>query len=343
MRKILNKITSFIICICIIFPCFSVCIADEEIKVNIDSSPVSFDVPPSMINNRTMVPMRAIFEALGARVTWDESTATAAAVKDDTEIRISIGDNRLIKNGETIYLDVPAVITDNRTLVPIRAVSEAFGYLVEWVEEEKTVEIYTDFSFFPSIPEYSGSAYSVINNNIPFFSEEEYTLTSFESYSELDYLGRCQTAYANLCIDTMPTEKRGSIGQIKPTGWHTVKYDFISGKYLYNRCHLIGYQLSAENANRQNLITGTRYLNTEGMLPFENMTADYIKETGNHVLYRVTPVYDGENLLADGVLMEAYSVEDGGDGICFNVFCYNVQPGVEIDYKTGDSRAVYEN
>lgn len=188
------------------------------------------------------------------------------------------------------------------------------------------------------IPSYSGSgAYVAINNNKPFFSEAEYNTTAFENYTALDSLGRCGFAYANICMEIMPTEERGSIGQVKPSGWQTVKYDCVDGKYLYNRCHLIGYQLSAENANTKNLITGTRYLNVEGMLPFENMVADYVKETNNHVLYRVTPMFEGNNLVASGVLMEAISVEDKGDGICFNVFCYNVQPGVIIDYTTGDS------
>lgn len=187
------------------------------------------------------------------------------------------------------------------------------------------------------IPSYTGSPYTVINDNIPDFSEADLTTESFESYSDLDNLGRCSTAYANIGQDIMPTEERDSIGQVKPSGWHTVKYDCVDGKYLYNRCHLIGYQLTAENANEKNLITGTRYLNIEGMLPFENMVADYIKETNNHVLYRVTPLYNGDNLLASGVQMEAQSVEDDGDGILFNVFCYNVQPGVGIDYATGDS------
>lgn len=187
------------------------------------------------------------------------------------------------------------------------------------------------------IPAYTGDPYTVINDNIPDFSEEDYSINSFEEYSELDTLGRCGTAYANIGRDLMPVEERGSIGQVKPSGWHTVKYDNVDGKYLYNRCHLIGYQLSAENANDKNLITGTRYMNVEGMLPFENMTADYIRETGNHVLYRVTPVFDGENLLASGVQMEARSVEDDGEGILFNVFCYNVQPGIGLDYLTGDS------
>lgn len=188
-----------------------------------------------------------------------------------------------------------------------------------------------------SIPAYSGNPYVVINNNEPGFTDTELTTTSFETYSDLDSLGRCGVAYANIGTDLMPTEERGSIGQVKPSGWHTVKYDCVDGKYLYNRCHLIGYQLTAENANTKNLITGTRYLNIEGMLPFENMVADYIKETGNHVLYRVTPIFDGDNLVASGVLMEAKSVEDNGDGILFNVYCYNAQPGVSIDYATGDS------
>ena len=169
------------------------------------------------------------------------------------------------------------------------------------------------------------------------FTENDMTVDSFEYYGELDELGRCTVAYASIGKDLMPTEKRGSIGSVKPTGWHTVKYDIVDGKYLYNRCHLIGYQLTAENANKNNLITGTRYLNVDGMLLFENMVADYIKETNNHVLYRVTPIFTGDNLLADGVLMEAESVEDNGEGISYNVFCYNVQPGVKIDYVTGDS------
>lgn len=189
------------------------------------------------------------------------------------------------------------------------------------------------------IPEYTGEPYVVLQDNWPDFNAEDLTTEAFETYSDLDGLGRCGVAYANICLDIMPTEPRGEIGQVKPTGWHTVKYDFVDGKYLYNRCHLIGYQLAGENANRQNLITGTRYLNVTGMLPFENMVDDYVEETGNHVLYRVTPVFNGENLVASGVQMEAFSVEDEGEGVCFNVFVYNVQPGVVIDYATGESRA----
>ena len=187
------------------------------------------------------------------------------------------------------------------------------------------------------IPSYIGSPYTIINDNQPYFTEDEITTEVFETYSELDRLGRCGVAYANICEELMPTEKRESISDVKPSGWKNEKYDFVDGGYVYNRCHLIGFQLAGENANNKNLITGTRYMNVDGMLPFENMVADYVKETGNHVLYRVTPLYNGNDLVAHGVEMEAYSVEDNGDGILFNVYCYNVQPGVDIDYSDGSN------
>lgn len=187
-----------------------------------------------------------------------------------------------------------------------------------------------------NIPAYEGKPYIELMGNQPSFGQLDGT-HSFEEYSNLDALGRCGPALASVGRDLMPTEKRGPIGQIKPSGWHTIRYDIIEKKYLYNRCHLIGYQLTAENANPQNLITGTSYLNVQGMLPFENKVASYVKRTGNHVLYRVTPIFDGNNLVASGVEMEALSVEDHGKGICFHVFCYNVQPGITIDYATGES------
>lgn len=194
-----------------------------------------------------------------------------------------------------------------------------------------------------TIPQYSGSVYSVINDNKPFFSSEELsTQEVFELYSSLDELGRCGTAYANLCESLMPTEDREEIGMIKPSGWQTVKYpEIIEDSYLYNRCHLIAYSLAGENANELNLITGTRYFNVNGMLPFENIVRQYIEETDNHVLYRVTPLFYGEDLVARGVLMEAYSLEDSGKGICFNVFIYNIQPGITIDYVDGSSSQIY--
>lgn len=192
-------------------------------------------------------------------------------------------------------------------------------------------------SSLEEVPAYSGSPYVEINGNQPDFSQDQETTESFESYSELDSLGRCGTAFACIGEDLMPTEDRGSISEVHPTGWVQAEYDCVDGGSLYNRCHLIGFQLTGENANEKNLITGTRYLNVEGMLPFENLVADYIKETGNHVLYRVTPVFQGNNLVASGVTMEALSVEDAGEGVCFSVYVYNVQPGVEIDYATGES------
>lgn len=205
-------------------------------------------------------------------------------------------------------------------------------------EAKENVISYTTSFDLSTIPEFTDEPYVVLNNNEPEFNEEDFTKETFEEYSELDVLGRCGPAFANIGIETMPTEERGEIGQIKPSGWQTIKYDNIDGKYLYNRCHLIGYQLTGENDNEKNLITGTRYMNVEGMLPFENMVADYIEITENHVLYRVTPIFEGENLVASGVQMEAKSVEDNGEGICFNVYVYNSQPGIEINYTTGASK-----
>ena len=191
------------------------------------------------------------------------------------------------------------------------------------------------------VPEFEEhQPYVILNENNPNFNEEDLTTKSFEKYSELDELGRCGVAFANIGRDIMPTEERESIGQVKPTGWQVAKYDCVDGKYLYNRCHLIGYQLTAENANAKNLITGTRYMNVEGMLPFENQVAEYVKETGNHVLYRVTPIFEGNNLVANGVQIEAKSVEDDGDGILFNIYVYNNQPNIEIDYLTGKSKLI---
>ena len=194
----------------------------------------------------------------------------------------------------------------------------------------------------PSVNDYDGvHAWVQVNGGMPYFSDEEKTSTEpFELYSDLDSLGRCGPAYANICLELMPTEPRGNIGSVKPTGWQSTKYDNVDGKYLYNRCHLIGFQLAGENANAKNLITGTRYLNIQGMLDAENMIADYVKETGNHVLYRVTPVFEADNLVADGVLMEGWSVEDEGDGICFCIYAFNVQPGIKIAYATGLSQAL---
>lgn len=195
----------------------------------------------------------------------------------------------------------------------------------------------TESSSQETAPTAPQSPYQVLNNNVPEFTEDEITTESFEQYAELDELGRCGTAFACVGVDLMPTEERGSISRVKPTGWDSVKYDCVDGKYLYNRCHLIGFQLTGENANPQNLITGTRYMNVDGMLPFENEVADYVKETEHHVMYRVTPDFQGENLVANGVQIEALSVEDNGEGVSYNVYVYNIQPGIIIDYATGKS------
>lgn len=216
---------------------------------------------------------------------------------------------------------------------PIVIEAEPAGTEVEETEAEELAEEPAEDASQEPWPVWNGQPYAVLNNNIPEFDDVPTTL---EHYDDLDSLGRCGTCYALLGKETMPTEPRGKIGMIKPSGWHTVKYDNIDGRYLYNRCHLIGYQLSGENANEKNLITGTRYLNVEGMLPFENEVADYIR-TGRHVLYRVTPIFVGNDLVATGVKMEAKSIED--DEIQFNVFCFNVQPGIKINYTTGESEA----
>lgn len=211
----------------------------------------------------------------------------------------------------------------------------AFFNDLDVTAQTTNADAYYDLS---NIPPYSDSPYVEINNNVPKLTDSEKTsTTSFEEYGELDSLGRCTYAVSCIGLDLMPTTERGAIGSVKPTGWHISKYSFVDGKYLYNRCHLIGYQLTGENANVNNLITGTRYLNVDGMLPFENRVADYIKLTDNHVYYEVTPIFEGDNLVANGIHMQAYSIEDKGTGVSFNVYCYNVQPGVKIDYATGDN------
>ena len=208
--------------------------------------------------------------------------------------------------------------------------------LEQLLEENSSAQVQSAATL-AEVPEYSGDPYVEINDNQPEFEDYELTTEAFEEYSELDELGRCGTAEACVGEETMPTEERGNISSIKPTGWKNKDYDNVDGGRLYNRCHLIGFQLTGENANEKNLITGTRYMNTEGMLPFENMVADYVHETDNHVLYRVTPIFDGDDLVASGVQMEAESVEDDGAGVCFNVYVYNVQPQITINYATGDN------
>ena len=254
-----------------------------------------------------------------------------------------VADNAGVYNNKTYLSDLKSYLLEASTLASDADVNQNGKVDVFDLVRLKSAildrEISEDAFSLSSIPEYTSSPYIELNNNIPFFSNYNYS-SSFEYYSELDELGRCGTTIALLGKETIPYEERGEIGMIKPAGWHTVKYDNVDGKYLYNRCHLIGYQLSAENANTKNLITGTRYLNVNGMLPFENKVADYLKSSSNHVLYRVTRIYENQNLITSGVIIEAYSLEDNGSGISFCVYCYNVQPGIKINYETGESELI---
>ncbi len=300
---------------------------------------------PIIINNRTLVPIRSIIEAFGGNVYWDDETKTTTLFLNDTYVKLTINSTTAFLGNEAFALDTAPIIINGRTMLPIRFIAESFNLGVAWEQDIKTVSIIKNTfdddeynSLISVLPAYEGLPYVQINNNIPYFKPYEIIGGSFEYYADLDSLGRCDVTFASISTDIMPTAERGDISSVTPTGWLNKKYDVIPGKYLYNRCHLVGYQLTGENENPRNLITGTRELNISGMLPFENMVDNYIDETGNHVLYRVTPVFDDENLVARGVLMEAYSVEDEGRGICFCVFCYNVQPGIYINYLTGDSK-----
>ncbi len=299
---------------------------------------------PMIVNGRTLVPIRAIIEAFGGTVGWEESSQSVLLNLEGNTIQLGIGGTTAYLNNKAQTLDVAPAIYNERTMLPIRFVAEGFNLGVAWDDATRTVYVIRnrfdaeeEAYLKNAVPSYRGDAYAVLNGNRPLFEEYEIIPASFEYYSTLDKLGRCDVAFSSVAKDLMPTEERGSISSVKPTGWVNNKYDIVPGKYLYNRCHLIGFQLTGENANKRNLITGTRYLNVEGMLPYENRVADYIKRTGNHVVYRITPVFWDDNLLADGVLMEGYSVEDGGRGISFCVYCYNVQPGIFLNYQTGEN------
>lgn len=266
-----------------------------------------------------------------------ETINTADSVKESTEVT-SIEATEAVQETVAPTATPKPTETPKPTATPT-AIPTATPEPTKTPEPTPTVvaKVSEEFSL-SNVAAYSGKPYVEINQNVPYFADSELSTTSYEYYSDLDSLGRCGVCIASVGQDIMPTEKRGDIGSVKPTGWHTVKYaGVVDGNYLYNRCHLIGYQLTGENANNKNLITGTRYLNVEGMLPFENMVADYVKETDNHTLYRVTPIFKDDELVARGVLMEAKSVEDNGDSITFCVYCYNVQPDIKIDYKTGES------
>ena len=300
---------------------------------------------PIVNNGRTLVPIRAIIEEFDGIVSWDGITKTVKLTMADDVITLVINNKTAYLNNTSYTLDVAPAVINGRTMLPIRFIAEGFNLGVSWEGDTQTVTIIRnsfdeqEYGYLMSVvPAYSGSPYVEINNGTPLFKEYEIIAGSFEYYSSLDELGRCDVCMASIGEDIMPTKERESISSITPTGWINASYDTISGKYLYNRCHLIGYQLTGENANKRNLITGTRYLNIDGMLPFETLIDNYIEDTGNNVMYRVTPVFKENNLVADGVLLEAYSVEDNGQGISFCVYCYNVQPTIIIDYKTGESR-----
>ena len=360
LLKIKRLLSAFTI-ICIILAC-SVCVCahsaspadvvvsmkinDPIMKINGASAQIDAgrQTAPVIVNDRTLVPIRAIIEAFGGSVSWDDNTKTVILTMNDDKIKLVINSKTAHLNNKAHTLDVAPAIINDRTMLPIRFIAEGFNFGVAWDSDSKTVYIIRNLfedeeyqTIMSMLPAYNGAAYAHLNGNVPFFEDYEIIDASFEYYSSLDELGRCDVCMASVSPELMPTEKRESISSVKPTGWINKAYDVVDGRYLYNRCHLIGFQLTGENANKRNLITGTRYMNTEGMLPFENEIDDYIDKTGNNVMYRVTPVFSGKNLVADGVLLEAYSVEDNGKGICICVFCYNVQPCIMIDYATGES------
>ncbi len=306
----------------------------------INGERMTSEAEPYIENGRTLVPLRFISENLGADVDFDDETRLVSVNKDDVSIELTLGSNAAFVNDEEITLDAASSIKDGRTMVPLRFIAEAFDCKVDYEKESKLVfvadkDFNEEFITPDNIPEFSGEPFISLYYNVPLFENAD--IVAFEDYSPLDELGRCGTANACIGKELMPTEKRGSIGNIRPSGWNISKYDFIDGKYLFNRCHLIAFMLAGENDNALNLITGTRYMNTEGMLPFETEVCDYVKRTGNHVMYRVTPVYTNDRPIADGVIMQAYSVEDNGKGVSFDIFAYNVQPGVKINYENGEN------
>ncbi len=362
-KHIKITVTVLLLCICSIFEGIVASANNEDVVVSLQINNPIMEVngveaeidegngtKPVVENGRTLVPIRAIIEAFGGVVGWEGTTRTVILSMEDDVIELVIDSNIAYLNNQAYTLDVAPVVINERTMLPIRFVAESFNLGVAWEGNTQTVTIIRnsldeqEYNYLiENIPAYSGTPYAIINNNVPFFNEYEIIGGSFEYYSELDDLGRCDVCMASVAVDIMPTGERESISEVIPTGWMNASYDTVPGNYLYNRCHLIGYQLTGENANEKNLITGTRYMNVEGMLPFEDTVDDYIERTGNHVMYRVTPLFKGDNLVVDGVLIEAYSVEDSGQGISFCVYCYNVQPTILIDYTTGKSRLETSN
>lgn len=360
MKKVHKQLLAlFLICSMLVsfVPAGSVGVTNEDVIVSLQIGNPIMEVngvqaeidagrgtKPVVIAGRTLVPIRAIVEAFDGTVGWDGTTQTVTLSMDGEQIQLVINSKTAYLNRNVETLDVAPTIINGRTMLPIRFVAEGFNLGVAWDGVEKVVTVIrngfddAEYAWLMSVlPAYSGEPCVEINGNVPLFKEYEIIRGSFEYYSELDSFGRCDVCMASVAQDLMPTEKRESISSVIPSGWKSIAYESVEGDYLYNRCHLIGFQLTGENANVKNLITGTRYLNVDGMLPYENMIADYVEQTGNHVMYRSTPVFTGNNLVADGVLLEGYSVEDRGAGISFCVYCYNVQPNININYATGDS------
>lgn len=354
------NVKKYLLVVLLIFAvCCSVCFAatDSDVVVSLQIDNPIMEVngveteidlgrgtKPIVTSGRTLVPIRAIIESFGGTVAWDPNTQTVTLRMGRDLIQLTINSKTAYLNQKAETLDVAPAIINSRTMLPIRFISEGFNLGVAWDGEDRTVYIIRNLfeeheyqTIKRMVPAYSGKPYATLNGNAPFFKEYEIIDAAFEYYSSLDELGRCDVCMSSVSSELMPSGERESISSVKPTGWINREYDVVDGRYLYNRCHLIGYQLTGENANKRNLITGTRYMNVDGMLPFENKIDDYIERTGNSVMYRVTPVFTGNNLLADGVLLEAYSVEDCGRGIKFCVYCYNVQPQIQIDYRTGAS------
>lgn len=357
MKKIKLLIISVVVACCT-FACtsvFAVNLPDVIVSLQINNPVMEVNgveseidagrgTKPVVISGRTLVPIRAIIEKFGGVVEWDNNTQSAILKMDGDTVKLTINSKTAYFNNSAKQLDVAPVIINGRTMLPIRFVAESFNLGVAWENDTRTVSVIRnsfdqyEYAYIKrNVPAYSGNAYYTVNNNTPFFDDYEKISGSFEYYSDLDTLGRCDVCFASVATDIMPVDDRESISSVTPTGWINATYSNVDGGYLYNRCHLIGFQLTGENANKRNLITGTRYLNIDGMLPFENDIAEYVEKTGNHVMYRVSPVFTGNNLVADGVLLEAYSVEDNGKGISFCVYCYNVQPDITIDYATGKS------
>ncbi len=353
-RKSIVLLVCIIILICVAFAfckpkrevaedvILSLSVGSSDVEIN--GVKASIDKGPVIHNGHTLVPVRVVVEAFSGDVDYNRFNKAVTIEMDGNIAELNIDSTTAYINGKKKKLDTAPVLIDGRTMLSLSFIAEGFNLGVAWEQESGDITIVRDvlceneYRFLvDNVGEYSGAAYVEINGNKPFFEDYEIIEGSFEYYSDIDELGRCDVAFASVGEDIMPTQKRGDISSVKPTGWHSVKYPVVDGGSLYNRCHLIGFQLTGENANRRNLITGTRYLNVDGMLPFENMVDDYVEDTGNNVMYRVTPLFIGDNLVAHGVLIEAYSVEDNGEGVSFCVYCYNVQPGVVIDYATGKS------